>query len=241
MADRRAAWTVAAPVVAAVTVFGVSYGVLASAAGLPAWLAVLMSMLVFAGSAQFATVAILGSGGAAAAAVLSGSLLNSRYLGTGAVAARVLQGPRWRRFLLAQLVVDESFALAVGAGTPEHPDRRMLVGSGVALWVGWVGGSAVGSLLGPIVGDPATFGLDAAFPALFIGLLWPLLRRPEGRWAALAGLAAAALLLPLTSGGVALAGAAVAGLVAGRRPGTRDTAPTADAGDDADADAGGEA
>ena len=204
----------AAPVVAAVTVFGVSYGVLAAAAGLPAWLAVLMSMLVFAGSSQFATVAILGSGGAAAAAILSGSLLNSRYLATGAVAARVLQGPRWKRFLLAQLVVDESYALAVGAGTPEDPDRRMLVGSGVALWLGWCGGSALGSLLGPVIGDPATFGLDAAFPALFIGLLWPLLARADGRRAAAAGLVTAAVLLPFTNAGLALAGAALAGLVA---------------------------
>jgi 4-azaleucine resistance transporter AzlC len=212
---RREQWTAAAPVVTAVSVFGVSYGVLAAAAGLPAWLAVLMSMLVFAGSSQFATVAILGSGGAAAAAVLSGSLLNSRYLATGAVAARVLEGSRWRRFLLAQLVVDESFALAVGAGTPDQPDRRMLVGSGVALWLGWVGGSVIRSVLGPVVGDPNTFGLDAAFPALFIGLLWPLLRRPEGRRAALAGAATAIVLLPLANGGVALAGAAVAGLTAG--------------------------
>jgi 4-azaleucine resistance transporter AzlC len=223
---RRRQWTAAAPVVGAVSVFGVSYGVLAAAAGLPAWLAILMSMLVFAGSSQFATVAILGSGGAAAAAVLSGSLLNSRYLATGAVAARVLEGGRWRRFLLAQLVVDESFALAVGAGTPQHPDRRMLVGSGVALWLGWVGGSVLGSLLGPVVGDPSTFGLDAAFPALFIGLLWPLLQRPDGRRAALAGLVVAVVLLPLTNGGVALAGAAVAGLAAGGDPGgaSRETA-----------------
>jgi 4-azaleucine resistance transporter AzlC len=205
-------WTAAVPVVAAVSVFGVSYGVLSAAAGVPAWLAVLMSALVFAGSAQFAAVAILGAGGAAAAAVLSGSLLNSRYLATGAVAARVLPGPRWQRFLLAQLVVDESFALAVGAGTPEHPDRRMLVGSGLALWIGWVVGSALGSVLGPVVGDPTTFGLDAAFPALFVGLLWPLLARRTGRVSAAAGLLAAIVLLPLTSPGVALAGAAVAGL-----------------------------
>lgn len=221
---RRDHWATAAPVVAAVSVFGVSYGVLAAAAGLPAWLAVLMSMLVFAGSAQFATVAILGSGGAAAAAVLSGSLLNSRYLATGTVAARVIGGPRWRRFLLAQLVVDESFALAVGAGTPERPDRGVLVGSGVALWIGWVAGSAVGSVLGPVVGDPATFGLDAAFPALFIGLLWPLLQRAEGRLAALAGAVTAAVLLAVTSPGVALAGAAVAGLAAGGGYGRPDAA-----------------
>jgi 4-azaleucine resistance transporter AzlC len=207
----------AAPVVTAVSVFGVSYGVLAAAAGIPAWLAIAMSALVFAGSSQFAVVAILGTGGAAAAAVLSGALLNSRYLGTGTVAARVLPGGRWRRFLLAQLVVDESFALAVGAGTPERPDRRMLVGSGVALWIGWVAGSAIGCVLGPVVGDPTTFGLDAAFPVLFLGLLWPLLRRREGVVAALAGGVTAAALLPFTSPGLALAGAAVAGLLAGGR------------------------
>jgi 4-azaleucine resistance transporter AzlC len=212
------AWTAAVPVVTAVSVFGVSYGVLATAAGMPAWLAVLMSAFVFAGSAQFAAVAILGGGGAAASAVLSGALLNSRYLATGAVAARVLQPrPRWQRFLLAQLVVDESFALAVGAGTPEHPDPRMLIGSGTALYLGWVGGSALGAVLGPVVGDPTTFGLDAAFPALFLGLLWPLLARRSGRIAAAAGLVAAGVLLPFASPGLALAGAAVAGLaVSGR-------------------------
>ena len=225
MRVRREQWTAAAPVVAAVSVFGVSYGVLAAAAGLPGWLAILMSMLVFAGSAQFATVAILGSGGAAAAAVLSGSLLNSRYLATGAVAARVLGGPRWQRFLLAQLVVDESFALAVGAGTPEQPDRRMLVGSGFALYVGWVVGSALGTLVGPVVGDPATLGLDAAFPALFIGLLWPLLARGDGRRAALAGLATAAVLLPVTNSGLALAGAALMGLAAAPRSSGEEEGP----------------
>src|SRR4051812_28542632 len=112
-------WTAAVPVVAAVTVFGVSYGVLSAAAGMPAWLAVVVSALVFAGSARFPAGWILTAGGSPAAAVLSGALLNSRYMATGAVAARVLPGPRWQRFLLAQLVVDESFALAVGAGTPE--------------------------------------------------------------------------------------------------------------------------
>ena len=203
-------------VVLAVTVFGISYGVLATGAGLPGWQAVLMSATVFAGSSQFAAVSILGGGGSAAAAVLSGSLLNARYLATGAAAARVLHGPRWRRFLQAQLVVDESYALAVGAGTPDHPDRATLLRSGAALWLGWVGGSIVGVLLGPVVGDPTALGLDAAFPALFVALLWPMLDRTSSVTAAVVGLAAAAALLPFTSPGVALAGAALAGLVVRR-------------------------
>jgi 4-azaleucine resistance transporter AzlC len=204
--------------VAAVTVFGVSYGVLATAAGLPAWLTVAMSMTVFAGSAQFAAVSALAAGGpgAAVAAVVSGALLNSRYLATGAAAARVLPGGRLRRFLLAQLVVDESYALGVGAGTPHDPDAGVLVRSGSALWTGWVLGSAAGALLGPVVGDPTRLGLDAAFPALFVALLWPLLRHEGAVRAAIAGLAAAAVVLPFTSPGVALLAAAVAGLAVSR-------------------------
>lgn len=204
------------PVVAAVTVFGVSYGVLATAAGLAVWQAVLMSATVFAGSSQFAAVSVLAAGGAPAAAVVSGALLNARYLATGAAAARVLPGGRLRRFLLAQLVVDESYALAVAAGTPTRPERRTLLLSGTGLWVGWVAGSAVGGLLGPVVGEPTTLGLDAAFPALFVALLWPMLERRSAVTAAAVGLAAAAVLLPFTSPGVALAGAAVAGLVVTR-------------------------
>lgn len=206
----------AAPVVAAVTVFGVSYGVLARSAGIEVWQAVLMSATVFAGSAQFAAVSILGAGGAPAAVVVSGALLNARYLATGAAVARALPGSRLARFLLAQLVVDESYALAVGAGSPERPDRRMLLWSGTALWIGWVGGSLVGGLLGPVLGEPRTLGLDAAFPALFVALLWPLLDRRPAVAAAVAGLAAAALVLPFTSPGIALAAAAVAGLAVSR-------------------------
>ena len=204
------------PVIAAVTVFGVSYGVLASGAGFPLWQAVLMSATVFAGSSQFVAVSILAGGGSAAAAIVSGALLNARYLATGAAAARVLEGGRLRRFLLAQLVVDESYALAVGAGTPQRPDARTLVLSGGALWCGWVAGSAVGGFLGPVVGRPETLGLDAAFPALYVALLWPLLDHGSAARAALAGLAVAALLLPASSPGVALAGAAVAGLAVSR-------------------------
>jgi 4-azaleucine resistance transporter AzlC len=212
----RPAWAAAAPVVATVAIFGVSYGVLATAAGMTAWLTVVMSATVFAGSAQFAAVSILATGGSPAAAILSGGLLNSRYLAIGTAAARVLPGGRLQRFFLAQLVVDESYTLAVAAGSAEEPDAHVMVTSGFALWLGWVLGSAVGALLGPVLGDPMRLGLDAAFPALFVALLWPLLNRRAAVVSAIAGLAAAVALLPFTSPGLALAGAAVAGLAVSR-------------------------
>jgi 4-azaleucine resistance transporter AzlC len=232
VAEERGVWVAAAPVVVAVAVFGASYGVLATAAGLAAWQVLLMSALVFAGSAQFAFVAVVAAGGGPASAVLSGALLNTRYVAIGAAAARTLPGSRLRRFLGAQLVVDESFAIGVGAGSAERPDARAMLVSGAALWLGWMAGSTAGVLIGPALGDPETLGLDAAFPALFVALLWPMVDPPpraadlggrpeaelgprEGRRAvraALAGTAAALVLEPLVPSGLALAGAAVAGL-----------------------------
>lgn len=202
------------PVVAAVGVFGVSFGVLAGAAGLSTWLATAMSATVFAGSAQFAAVSLLADPGAVGAAVLSGVLLNSRYLATGAATAPFLRGGRVRRALASQLVIDESYALAATADGAL--DSRLLLRSGMALWVAWVAGTALGSLIGPVAGDPETLGLDAAFPALFVALLWPMLRAPGARRAALAGALAAVVLTPFTPAGVPLAGAALVGLAVAR-------------------------
>src|SRR5206468_7933389 len=122
-ATDRNLMSAAGPVVAAVGVFGVSFGVLAGTAGVPAWQSVLMSATVFAGSAQFASVALLKEGATAVSAIVSGALLNARYLPIGVAAGRVMPGGRLRRFVAAQLVVDESFAIGIAAGSPERPDR----------------------------------------------------------------------------------------------------------------------
>lgn len=168
------------PIAAAVSVFGVSFGVLAREAGLPAWQTVLMSATVFAGASQFAAVSVLANGGGALAAVVTGALLNTRFVATGAAVAGSLPGGRLRRMLLAQLVVDESYALGVRAGRKGRPDGRTLVLSGVVVWCGWVGGTIVGALAGDVVGDPARLGLDLAFPVTFLVLLWPMLREDRG-------------------------------------------------------------
>jgi 4-azaleucine resistance transporter AzlC len=208
----RSIYLRAAPIGIAVGLFGVSFGVLAVAAHVPGWAAVLMSAVVFAGSSQFAAVGVLASGGTVLPAVIAGALLNVRYLGTGIAVARALPGGRLRRTLLAQLVVDESFALGVAAGEPGHPDGRTVVIAGAVLYGSWVVGTAIGTLLGPVLGDPRRLGVDAAFPALFTALLWPMLRAHHGLRCALAGAAVALLLAPFTPPGVPLAGAAVAGL-----------------------------
>jgi 4-azaleucine resistance transporter AzlC len=202
----------AAPIALAVGFFGASFGVLAVAAGLPGWAAVLMSVIVFAGSAQFAAIGVIAAGGSVLPAVLAGALLNVRYVATGIAAARALPGGRLRRTLLAQLVVDENFALGVAAGEPGRPDGRTLVAAGALLYVTWIVGTALGAVIGPALGDPRRLGVDATFPALFVALLWPMLRGHRAVRCALAGAAVALLLAPSTPAGVPLAGAALAGL-----------------------------
>ena len=202
----------AAPIALAVFVFGASFGVLAVAARLPAWSIVLMSAVVFAGSAQFAALGVIAGGGSVLAAILAGALLNLRFIATGIAVARSLPGGRLLRSVLAQLSIDESYAMSVRAGAPGRPDGRTLLVTGAFLYAVWVAGTLLGVLFGPILGDPKRFGLDAAFPAGFVALLWPLLSGRHAARCAVGGVVAALALAPFTPPGIPLAGAAVVGL-----------------------------
>jgi 4-azaleucine resistance transporter AzlC len=204
-----------APLTIAVFGFGVSFGVLADAAGM-GWLApIVMSATTFGGSAQFAAASVLEAGGTVVAAVLAAVLLNTRYGPIGITVAPYLEGSVWSRFLRAQLIVDESWAVASrGDG---RFDPRILVGAGLVLWAAWVSGTAVGALGGRLLGDPAAFGLDAAFPALFLALLAPQLTSPRARLVALLGAAIAAALIPVAPPGVPIIAASVACLLGLRR------------------------
>jgi 4-azaleucine resistance transporter AzlC len=199
------------PFTVAVVGFGISFGVLARSAGMGPVAATIMSGTTFAGSAQFAAAGILEAGGTAAAAILAAILLNARYAAIGISVASALGGPLWRRLLLAQLVVDESWAIAhLGQG---RYDRGRLVGAGVVLYVTWVISTAVGALGAELLGDPEALGLDAAFPALFLALLWPQLRGPRAIAAAVLGAGIALALLPVAPPGVPIIAAAAACLI----------------------------
>jgi 4-azaleucine resistance transporter AzlC len=199
------------PLMPAIVAFGASFGVLAQAAGIDALAAVVMSATTFAGSAQFAVVSVLGAGGTAAAAIGAAVLLNGRYVPMAVAASGAFRGGPVRRLLEAQLLVDESWALSSREG---GFDRKVLVGAGALLYVGWNAGTIVGVLAGDELTDPATLGLDAAFPALFLALLVPLLRkRPTPVAAAVLGAAIALALTPLAPAGVPVIAATAACLV----------------------------
>jgi 4-azaleucine resistance transporter AzlC len=206
------------PLMPAVVAIGASFGVLARAAGIDALAALVMSATTFAGSAQFAVVSVLGAGGTAAAAIGAAVLLNARYVPMALAAAGAFRGGPVRRLLEAQLLVDESWALSSREG---GFDRKVLVGAGGLLYVGWIAGTAAGVLAGDSLADPATLGLDAAFPALFLALLAPMLRSHADRTplaAAIAGAAIALLLTPITPAGVPVIAATAACLLGFMRP-----------------------
>jgi 4-azaleucine resistance transporter AzlC len=204
----------AAPLAAGPLLFGASFGLLAGEAGLSAAAALVMSATTFGGSAQFAAAGVLEAGGGALAAIFAAALLNARYLPMGVAAAGAFHGGVLRRLVEGQLIVDESWAISGRSGRFERP---LLVGAGVVFYVLWIAGTAIGIAFGDSLGDPDAIGLDAAFPALFLGLLWPYIGKPENRVPALLGGLVAFVLIPVAPPGVPIVAAAAVCLLGLRR------------------------
>jgi len=171
---------------AASSLVGATFGAIAVAGGLPSWMPVLLSVLVFAGSAQFLFVGIVATGGDPLAAVLAGLLLNLRLVPLGMAVGDLLGPGRLRRAIGAHLLLDETAAFALAQDDPRN--RRVAYwASAGALLVCWNVGVLVGVLGGAVVTDPAALGLDAAFPAVLLALVLPALRDPGTRRPALVG------------------------------------------------------
>ena len=204
----------ALPLTPSPILFGLSFGVLAKAAGVGAVAAVVMSATTFAGASQFAAVSVLDAGGTIAAAVTAAIFLNARYVAISLTVASIFPGGRLRRLVESQAIVDESWALAGRRGRFEWP---ILVGSGLVFYVLWVGSTALGTVVGGVLEDPNTLGLDAAFAALFLALAVPYLRDRKGRQAAALAVAITIALIPVAPSGVPLIAASAACLLGLRR------------------------
>lgn len=192
-----------------------SFGVLAVQAGFSAVQAIVMSAIVFAGSAQFAATAIVAAGGGVVPGVLAASLMNSRFLAMGIAIAPSLPGGPITRAAQGQTVVDTSWAIAnQGDG---RFDRWLLMGTTVPQYGTWLCGTAVGAFAGDVIGDTDRFGLDAIYPTFFLALLVAELRDRKARPVALAGVVIALALVPFTPPGIPILAASAAALVGLRR------------------------
>jgi 4-azaleucine resistance transporter AzlC len=206
----RAGARAALPFAAAASIVAVSFGVVAQEIGLSPLAAVLFSAIVFAGSAQFAAVAILASGGTVAAAIGAAALMNSRFLPMGVALAPSLPGRPLLRAVQGQAIVDASWAIA-GRGDGTF-DRWLLFGSTSVQYLGWVAGTIAGALFGDVLGDPEALGLDALYPAFFLALLIGELKERRARGVAAAGALIALVLVPIAPPGVPVLAASLASL-----------------------------
>jgi 4-azaleucine resistance transporter AzlC len=189
----------------------VSFGIVAVGVGLSAVAAIVMSMIVFAGSAQFAAIAILAAGGGVGSAIGAAALMNSRFLPMGVALAPSLPGRALWRAAQGQTVVDASWALA--AREDGTFDRWLLFGSTSIQYLTWTTGTALGALGGDLLGDPDRLGLDAIYPAFFVALLVSEARSRRARSAAALGALIALALVPFAPAGVPVLAASAGALL----------------------------
>jgi 4-azaleucine resistance transporter AzlC len=199
---------------AAAFVVGISFGVVAQPL-MGSVAPIVMSAVVFAGASQFGATSVLAAGGSALTAIATGAMLNARFLPMGVAAAPALRGRRLRRALEGQAIVDASWALA--ARGEEGFNREALLGATLPQYPAWVLGTIVGVFAGGALGDPDALGLDAIFPAFFLGLLASELRRPNAVPAVLIGGVIALALTPVLPPGLPVLLASCGALIGLRR------------------------
>ncbi len=193
--------------------YGVSFGAIATASGLDVWQACALSLLVFTGASQFAFVGVVAAGGAPLTGAATALLLGSRNAFYGLALAPRLGTRGWRRLVTAHVVIDESTAMGVGQEDARRTRLAFHI-TGWSVFVLWNLMTLVGAVAGQAIGDPRTFGLDAAVGGAFLGLLWPRLSGWPQRVVAIVGAGAATGLVPWTPAGApVIVGGAVAVVV----------------------------
>ena len=217
--------------------YGISFGAISVAGGLSVLQTSALSLLVFTGASQFALVGVVSAGGAPLSGALTGLLLGTRNTLYGLRLAPLLGWTGWRRVAAAQILIDESTAMSVTRGNRE--DARVgYLSTGIAVFVLWNLATLAGALAGEALGDPRTYGLDAAVGGAFLALLWPRLRDRRNQVTAVLAVALALSLVPVTAAGVPVLAAALVALAVGVA--TREKADPTEIPDRDDLPSGGE-
>ncbi|WP_107768268.1 AzlC family ABC transporter permease [Nocardioides terrigena] len=194
--------------------YGISFGAVGVAAGLSVLQTCALSLLVFTGASQFALVGVVAAGGAPISGAMAAILLGTRNTLYGLRMAPLLAFHGWRRAAAAHVLLDESTAMAVNRET--RPAARLgFLTTGIAVFVLWNLATLGGALAGTTIGDPRTYGLDAAVGAAFLALLWPRLSDRRSRVVAVVAAGVALGLVPLTAAGVPVLAAGGVALLAG--------------------------
>ncbi|HET9841142.1 MAG TPA: AzlC family ABC transporter permease [Nocardioides sp.] len=213
-ADRRSVIRDSLGVGVATGLYGVSFGAVSVAAGLSVLQTCALSLVMFTGASQFAFVGVAAAGGAPVSGALTALMLGTRNTLYGLKLAPLLGFRGWRRPAAAQVVIDESTAMSVTRES-QALARAGFVATGLSVFVLWNLFTLVGAVAGNLIGDPRTYGLDAAVGGAFLALLWPRLRDPRNRMIAVCGAAVALGAVPVTAAGVPVLVAGGVALLAG--------------------------
>lgn len=199
---RRQAWSVGL----ATGAYGISFGAVGVAAGLSVAQTCALSLLMFSGGSQFAFAGVVAGGSGPLAAIATAALVGARNGFYGLQMAPLLRARGLRRLAAVQLTIDESTAVGSAplAADPPRPElgRFGFWAAGIAVFVFWNLATLAGALIGSALGDPRTYGFDAAAAAAFLALLWPRLKTADARWVALAATAVAIATVPFAASGI---------------------------------------
>ena len=208
----------ALPLWLGVAPFGFVYAAVGRRAGLSGWEVQLMSLLVYAGGAQFTVARLRAQGVPRHMLIVAAALINLRHVLYGlSLAPHLPRVPAGLRAVAAFFLVDESYGLSMRAFHEARGSATYLVGAGLSLYLAWNLGTALGTAFTAALPDPRTLGVDLVFPLTFAALLAPLLRRRANRWAALTAFVGALVAVPALPGGVGFVAATALGMLGGLR------------------------
>lgn len=212
----REVWREGLGVAIATSAYGISFGALAVASGLDVWQTCVLSLVMFTGGSQFAFIGVFGAGGLAAlpSAIASAALLGVRNVAYGMRMSPLIGNGFWRRTAAAQVTIDESTAVAISQESPALGRLGFWI-TGLGVFIGWNLTTLAGALLGDVLGDPKSWGLDAAAAAAFLALLWPRLKQRQAIAVGVAAAVVAAALTPVLMPGMPVLVAAVVAIVVG--------------------------
>ena len=183
--------------------YGAAFGAASIAAGFSILQTCLLSLLLFSGASQFAVVGVMGAGGSAISAIATGSLLGFRNGLYGLKMAPILKLRGIKKVIAAQLTIDESTGVAIGQEPRgEEASRYGFWATGIGVYVFWNLFTLFGAIGAQAIGNPSAWGLDAAVPAAFLGLVWPRLIDNKSRLVAITAALLALALTPIAPAGV---------------------------------------
>lgn len=204
----------------AVTVgaYGVAFGAASVGAGFSVLQTCVFSLLTFTGASQFAAVGVVAAGGGAISAIATAAMLGTRNALYGIQMAPILEVRGLRRFVSAHITIDESTGVALS----QKPRGivAMRVGfwvTGLSVFVLWNAFTLLGAMGAKALGNPASWGLDSAVPAVFLGLLWPRLESTFLRVVAATSMVFAILVTPWLPAGLPIIATALVAVVMGWR------------------------